>query len=175
MVRRPNESQLRIKGEGSLIDWADLERNCRWMPRPNGVSGDQGLDEGSTMAASAPIRPNIDLIDVANFRRQATSILPRTGFALNSFSVFLIWSIATGRGPGSSRLSARHMPTIRSSSLGCEIRQVMCHVTRLKRRAAAGKLTAVPTGTCRQWRARRTKRHPHKAFGQFRCAPIERP
>src|SRR5215470_14420391 len=67
MVRRPNESQLRIKGEGSLIDWADLERNCRWMPRPNGVSDDQGLNEGSAMAASAPIRPNIDLIDVTNF------------------------------------------------------------------------------------------------------------
>jgi len=36
------------------------------MPRPNGVSGDQGLDEGSAMAASSPIRSNPDLIDVAN-------------------------------------------------------------------------------------------------------------
>src|SRR5258708_5496485 len=48
-------------------------------------------------------------------------------------------------------------------------------VTRLKRLAAARKLTAMPTGTCPQWRARRTRRRPHKAFVLFRFAPIEPP
>jgi len=36
------------------------------MPRPDGVSGDQGLDEGAAVAASTSIRSNINLINVAN-------------------------------------------------------------------------------------------------------------